>query len=378
MGCTAISSWRCGQCAEAPEFVFDLQLFAGEKTEEPTGKRISEAERRGQFAKSQELVTAFVLFGGFWALYAFGQSIYSNVTAFMAYTFSNMATVVIDSESVMQLFLNIVTILARTSFPIMVSVMVMGLVTNMWQVGGFKFTTEPLGFNLGKLNPIAGFSKIFSKGKIVELFKCLFKLAIIGLFLHSYINGEIFQMPKMLHLELVASLPHIADVIFRMAFQICGVFFIMAILDYAYQKWEYKQGLKMTKQEVKDEFKQTEGNPEIKSKIKQKQREMAMARMMKEVPTADVVVTNPTHFAVALKYEKGMEAPRVVAKGQDLVALKIKTVARENGVEIVEDKPLARALFALVEIGQSVPPELYKAVAEVLAYVYRLKHRRPA
>ena len=163
-----------------------------------------------------------------------------------------------------------------------------------------------------------------------------------------------------------------------MAFKIIGVILVIAILDYAYQKWQTTQDLKMTKQEVKDEMKQSEGDPQIKGKIRQKQRQMAMARMMQEVPKADVIVTNPTHFAVALQYKKGMAAPVVVAKGQDLVAQKIKAIAREHRIAIVENKPLARTLYATVEIGYAVPQELYQSVAEVLAYVYRLKHRRRA
>ena len=176
-------------------------------------------------------------------------------------------------------------------------------------------------------------------------------------------------------MDLIAGLMKMSDSIFTLAFKIIGVFMIMAFLDYAYQKWQNTQDLKMSKQEVKEEFKQQEGDPKIKGKIRQKQRQMAMARMMQEVPKADVIVTNPTHFAVALKYESGMSAPVVIAKGQDLVAQKIKTIARENRVPIVENKPLARAIYASVEVGGLIPHELYKAVAEVLAYVYRLKHR---
>nr|MBO6295472.1 EscU/YscU/HrcU family type III secretion system export apparatus switch protein [Schwartzia sp. (in: firmicutes)] len=230
------------------------------------------------------------------------------------------------------------------------------------------------GFDLDKLNPINGFGRIFSKRSLVELIKSLFKILIIGLFLYENLKDEILQMPKLLYLDLSASMALIADIIFMMAFKICAIFFALAILDYMYQRWDHNEQLKMTKQEVKEEFKQMEGDPQIKGKIKQKQREMAMSRMMREVPKADVIVTNPTHFAVALRYAEGMRAPQVIAKGQDLVALKIKDVAREAGVVIVEDKPLARALYASVEIGETVPPELYKAVAEVLAYVYHLKH----
>ena len=357
-------------------FVFDLQLFAddggGEKTEEPTAKKKSDARNKGQVAKSQELNAAFILFIGFWTMKVLGAYTYREIAAYATYIFGNLNTTV-DTETVMRLFLGIITMLLKTSFPIMLAIMVIGLAINLVQVG-WNFTTEPLGFDLNKLNPINGFGRIISKRSFVELLKSLFKILIIGLFLYENLKDEILQMPKLIYLDLSMSMVQIADIIFMMAFKICAIFFVLAILDYMYQKWEHNEQLKMTKQEVKEEFKLMEGDPQIKGKIKQKQREMAMARMMQEVPKADVIVTNPTHFAVALRYSDGMRAPEVIAKGQDLVALKIKEVAREAGVVIVENKPLARALFAAVEIGGTVPPELYKAVAEVLAYVYHLKH----
>ena len=372
---------RCMEMSTQPSefydnrFLFDLQLFAddgGEKTEEPTAKKKSDARNKGQVAKSQELNAAFVLFIGFWAMKILGAHIYSEIAEYTAYIFGNLNTTV-DTETVLRIFLGIVMILLKTAFPIMVAIMLIGLAINLVQVG-WNFTTEPLGFDLDKLNPINGFGRLFSKRSLVELIKSLFKILIIGLFLYENLKDELLHMPKLIYLDLSASMTQIADIIFMMAFKICAIFFALAILDYMYQKWDHNEQLKMTKQEVKEEFKQMEGDPQIKGKIKQKQREMAMSRMMREVPKADVIVTNPTHFAVALRYAEGMRAPEVIAKGQDLVALKIKDVAREAGVVIVENKPLARALFASVEIGETVPPELYKAVAEVLAYVYHLKH----
>ena len=358
------------------DFVFDLQLFSGEKTEEPTSKRLSEAKEKGQVARSQELSTVFVLIAGFWALKSLGSSAYAELTGFCAYIFGhlNQGT---DTETVMRLFLSIMAVLAKTALPIMLVIMVTGLAVNMFQTG-INFTTQTIEFNLDKLNPINGFGRIFSKRSLIELVKSLFKIIVIGFFVYLYLKSEILQMPKLIYLDIGQGLAFIGSVIFDLAFQIIGVILVMAVCDFAYQKWQHIQDLKMTKQEVKEEFKQTEGDPQIKGKIKQKQRQMAMQRMMREVPKADVIVTNPTHFAVALKYEKGMSAPVVVAKGQDFVAMKIKGVAREAGVTIVENPPLARALFAAVEIGGLVPPELYKSVAGVLAYVYRLKHKRLA
>ena len=176
--------------------------------------------------------------------------------------------------------------------------------------------------------------------------------------------------------DLKLDVSYSIDLLVRLVYDICKVMLVFALFDYGYQWWNHKQSLKMSKQEIKEEMKQTEGNPQIKSKIKQKQREMAMQRMMSEVPKANVIVTNPTHFAVALKYENDMPAPLVVAKGKDLVALKIKEIAKNNNVAIVENKPLARVIFQTVEIGDIIPPELYQAVAEVLAYVYKLKGRK--
>ena len=365
---------RCRLGAES--FRFDLQLFAGEKTEDPTAKRQSDARAEGNIPRSQELSSTFVLLAGFWSLKVFGGYIYNEITVYFTYIYNHLNTTV-DTETVMRLFLGIIILLGKTAFPILLIIMIFGLSVSLYQVG-INFTTKPLELKFSWLNPINGFGRIFSKKSLVELLKSILKIIIIGYFIFSYLKDQILQMPKLLYLDINASLPLISDIILTLAFKVIGVIFVLSVFDYAYQKWDHFQSLKMSKDEVKEEFKQQEGDPQIKGKIKQKQRQMAMARMMQEVPKADVIVTNPTHFAVALKYQKGMKAPEVIAKGQDYVAQRIKDVAREAGVAIVEDKPLARALYAAVEIGEMVPPELYKSVAEVLAYVYRLKHRNYA
>ena len=385
MKCMAISASPCGPCNRAVppslweegEWRFDLQLFAdGDKTEEPTQKKRNDARKKGQVGKSQELNTAFVLLMGFFMLKILWDTIYLNIADYTKYILSHPAQTV-DTETVIQLFLGIVELLAKTSFPIMLAIMFIGLGINFFQVG-LHFNTEAMEPKLDKLNPINGFGRIFSKRALVEMLKSIFKIIVIGSALYVVLVDHVLSMPQFIFFGLENSLGQIADIIFNMAFKICGVIMVLGVLDLSYQKWQTTQDLKMTKQEVKDEFKQSEGDPQIKGKIKQKQRQMAMARMMQEVPKADVIVTNPTHFAVALEYHKGMVAPRVLAKGQDLVAQRIKEIGREAGVAIVENKPLARALFASTEIGDSVPQELYQAVAEVLAYVYRLKHRQRA
>ncbi len=383
MRCMGISAWPYRLCNSADaaggelevSFEFDLQLFAdGEKTEEPTAKKRQDARKKGQVGKSQELSTAFVLLAGFFLLKVLWSGIYADIANYTTYIFSHLDQT-LDTEGLMTLLIGVMEILARTAMPIMLGIMIVGLGVNFYQVG-IMFSVDQLQPDLGKLNPLTGVGRMFSKRSLVELIKSLLKIAIIGVILYMFLRDELLGMPQFIYFDLPKSLQEMAGIVFKMAFQIIGVIMILAVLDLGYQKWQTTQDLKMTKQEVKDEFKQTEGDPQIKGKIRQKQRQMAMARMMQEVPKADVIVTNPTHFAVALQYHKGMVAPLVLAKGQDLVAKRIKDIARENRVPIVENRPLARALYASTEVGDLVPAELYQAVAEVLAYVFRLRHPR--
>ncbi len=371
---------KCMETSELPlklcnkSFYFDLQLFAGDdKTEEPTAKKRADAKKKGQVGRSTEISTAFVLLTGFFVLKVLWENIYTSIANYTTYIFTHLNQPV-DTENISRLFIGIMEILATTALPIMLAIMIIGLGVNFFQVG-LNFNTEAIGFKLDKLNPINGFGRIFSKRSLVELFKSLFKIAVIGYFLYTILSQQLLAMPQFIYFDLGTSLEQMSKIIFSMSFEVIGVIMVLGFLDYGYQKWQTTQDLKMSKQEVKDEMKQSEGDPQIKGKIKQKQRQMAMSRMMQEVPKADVIVTNPTHFAVALQYHKGMQAPLVIAKGQDFVAQKIKKLARESSVPIVENRPLARALFASTNIGDAVPAELYQAVAEVLAYVYRLKHR---
>lgn len=371
---------KCMETSELPlklcnkSFYFDLQLFAGDdKTEEPTAKKRADAKKKGQVGRSTEISTAFVLLTGFFVLKVLWENIYTSIANYTTYIFTHLNQPV-DTENITRLFMGIMEILATTALPIMLAIMIIGLGVNFFQVG-LNFNTEAIGFKLDKLNPINGFGRIFSKRSLVELFKSLFKIAVIGYFLYTILSQQLLAMPQFIYFDLGTSLEQMSKIIFSMSFEVIGVIMVLGFLDYGYQKWQTTQDLKMSKQEVKDEMKQSEGDPQIKGKIKQKQRQMAMSRMMQEVPKADVIVTNPTHFAVALQYHKGMQAPLVIAKGQDFVAQKIKKLAREASVPIVENRPLARALFASTNIGDAVPAELYQAVAEVLAYVYRLKHR---
>lgn len=376
MKCMEILPWRLKPCINQ-SFVFDLQRFGSDdKTEQPTSKKRSDAKKKGQVGRSTEMSTAFVLLVGFFIIKVLWENIYMSIASYTTYVFSHLNQPV-DTENVIRIFIGIIELLARTALPIMLAIMLVGLAINLFQVG-LNFSTEAIGVKLDKLNPINGFGRIFSKRSLMEMLKSLLKIIIIGYFIYTYLVDQLMAMPQFIYYDLGTSLAQISKIVFNMAFEVIAVIMVLGFLDFGYQKWQTTQDLKMSKQEVKDEMKQSEGDPQIKGKIKQKQRQMAMSRMMQEVPKADVIITNPTHFAVALQYHKGMVAPLIVAKGQDLVAQKIKGLAREAKVPIVENRPLARALYASADIGDAVPSELYQAVAEVLAYVYRLKHKRRA
>jgi len=353
---------------------FDLQLFNQEKTEDATTKKKEEARKKGQVAKSIEINSAFVILAAFLGLKVVGPYTYSELTGFMKFMFGPFSTTDFTVDSVHLLFMNFAVVFLKAALPVMFIILIISLAINFLQVG-FMLTLEPLMPKLERLNPITGFSRLFALRSIVELVKSLFKIALITYFVFRFINREVPKLPELFRADLNATLQYSAALIFDLAIQIGAIILVLGALDYFYQWWEHNKSLKMSKQEVKEEFKQTEGNPLIKGKIKERQRAIAMRRMMQEVPKATAVITNPTHFAVAIKYEKSMTAPEVVAKGQDFLAERIKTIARENRVTIVENKPLARALYAMVEVGDAIPAELYQAVAEVLAYVFRLKKR---
>lgn len=371
---STISSLFSAVHSQKRHIQFDLQLFNQEKTEEATPKRRSEARNKGQVAKSVEINSAFVILAAFFTLKLIGPFMYGELTNLYRYVYSDFSTKDFTINYIYVLFLNLSMIFFKVAFPVMLVILIVSLFINVMQVG-FHFTFEPLMPNFERLNPIAGFQRLFSKRSLVELVKSLLKVVIIGYFIYRFIMKEVSELPALISAEPAYSLFTAASLSLDIAFQIGAVMLVLAALDYYYQWWDFNKSIKMSKQDVKEEYKQTEGNPQIKSKIKERQRALAMRRMMQDVPKADVIVTNPTHYAVALKYEQGMTAPTVLAKGQDLVAQRIKQIALENKIVTVENKPLARALFAAVEVGDMVPQELYQAVAEVLAYVYRLKKR---
>ncbi len=358
---------------------YDLQLFAkddgGEKTEEATPKKLSDARNEGQAPRSQDLNTAAMILVLILGVKIFGGFIYDRVYetySFYMNSISDYAT----NEFTLGRSLNLFTFGLRqvifTILPISLIGVLVAFVVGVKQVK-WKITTKPLKPKFSKLNPIKGFKKIFSVDKLMELIKAIVKLTVLVIVVYSYIQDEWGMITNIYQLDVVAAVKLIIETVLDIALRIAIVFLVIAFADWYYQKRKFKKDMRMTKQEVKDEYKNSEGNPEIKGAIRRKMQEASRRRMMQALPEADVVITNPTHLAVALKYDKDTaEAPVVIAKGADFVAERIKEIARENHIEIVENKPVARMLYHNVEIGDEIPPELYQMVAEILAYVYSI------
>ncbi|MFS1518390.1 flagellar biosynthesis protein FlhB [Bacillus sp. SCS-151] len=353
----------------------DLQFFAGEKTEKATPKKRQESRKKGQVAKSQDVNTAIVLFVVFLFFWFSGPYMLDKLVDIFITTFQDYLLVDVTESNVFDIFLVLVKDMALIIAPIMLAAMVGGVAANYSQVG-FLFSTEPIKFKLEKIDPIKGAKRIFSIRALVEFLKSILKISFVAAvtFFILWVNWG--QVEMLSQISIGAALSFLAKLVFQMGLAASIVLVFLAIIDYLYQKYDFEKSIRMSKQDIKDEYKNVEGDPQVKSKIKQKQREMAMQRMMQEVPNADVIITNPTHFAVALKYDESkMDAPFVVASGVDFIAQKIKSIAKKNNVVTIENRPLARALYDQTEIGQAIPEEYFKAVAEILAYVYSLKNK---
>lgn len=360
----------------------NLQLFAdsGDKTEKATPKKRKKAREEGQVLQSREMTSAIVLLSLFLTLKIAGGFMYEQLYLNFRVVFNDYAKIpdLYTIQGIRKLSINVILQFVKTVAPIFVVAVIAGAASSYAQVG-YLFTTKTLAFKFNRINPINGFKKIFSLRSLTELVKSILKILIIGFLGYSYLTGEAKTILKTMDMDVVSIAVYISSTAINIAIRMCIAMLILGVLDYGYQWWEYEKNLKMSKQEIKQEYKESEGNPEIKGKIKQKQRQIALRRMLQDVPKADVVITNPTHFAVAVKYDaKLADAPIVLAKGQDYMAQRIKEIAKENKVEIVENKMLARALYSTVEIGDKIPPELFQAVAEVLAFVYSLKNNTKA
>mgnify|MGYP002514869064 CR=1 FL=1 len=361
---------------------YNLQWFAkdgegGEKTEPATAKKLDDARKEGKVAKSKELTAAFDLIVLFLVLKVFisfvGErligiftQIYNKIPEFLEVNRGGLTTVAISS-----FFMDVIAKWLIIVCPFFIFGVIVTLLVSIYQVG-WRISTKPMAPKLSKFNPINGFKRIFSANSLFELLKSVVKITVITLVAYNSIKDHKNELFVLYDLELNQAIALIGNIILDTGLKIGIVYLIVGLADYAYQKHKFSEDMKMTKQEVKDEYKNTEGDPTIKGQQRKRMQEASQRRMMQDVPKADVIITNPTHLAVAIRYDSTeSDAPVVIAKGEDYLAQKIKEVAREHSIEIVENKPLARMLYHNVDIGSQIPPELYQAVAEVLATVYK-------
>jgi flagellar biosynthesis protein FlhB len=349
-----------------------------EKSEPATGKRRDDSRRKGKVAKSLELNSALIIVFGLLILYVGGQAFVMQLMDAARQAFLGSASVRINAAAVHNFVVEGLWRFGLIILPVLLGLTLIGLASNFLQVG-FLFTLEPLQLNLEKLNPLSGIKRVLiSRRSMVELLKSLLKIVVVGLVAYSALNGLAEESISLMDSDPAAVLGYMTHAGLMVGLKVGLAFLALAAADYMFQRFEYEREMRMTKQEVKEEMKSQEGDPLVKSRIRSIQRQIAYKRMMHEVPKADVVVTNPTHLAIAIKYELGtMTAPKVIAKGADLIAQRIKEIAKEHGIPMVEDRPLAQALYKTVGIGEEIPEKLFQAVAQVLAYIYRLKNMMP-
>lgn len=363
---------------------YKLQFFAkdgpgGEKTEEPTQKKLDDARKEGQVAKSKEIYNAVGLLGLFLIINFYAGYVGTNLMGFFKSIYTQIPDIIIMHDGFIPkltyrgLFINMLLRVLIIVGPIMAIAFLIAVVCDVAQVK-WKPTSKPLQPKFSKLNPIKGFGKIFSKNSLVELLKSIAKIGLIAYVVYYYLIGRIDEIFLLYDISVMSAVALMGEVVVQLGIRISALYLIIAFGDLIYQKRKHRKDNMMTKQEVKDEYKNQEGDPQVKGQQKRRMMQASQRRMMQQLPEADVVITNPTHYAVAIQYdEEKYNAPIVLAKGADFMALKIKELAKEHGVEIVENKPLARMLYTNVEVGELVPPELYQAVAEVLAMVYHMK-----
>ncbi len=346
-----------------------------QKTEEPTSKRVTDTEKKGNFAHSREINSSFILLAALIGFMILGEQSTRNVMGSWTDMFAESWALQLTPEELYKVTANAMQAFVKIVGPFLIIIMLAGVMSNLLQIGGLRFSSHPLVPKFNKLNPLAGFGRIFSKNSVMELFKSLFKVGIISVISYYVIKSHWKEIPPLMGFGVGQVLSFMGFVALEIIFNVLLVMIFLSLLDFTFQKFTYLENLRMTKQEVKEERKESDGNPQVKQRIRTVQMQMARKRMMSAVPEADVIVTNPTHISIAIKYDtENFAAPLVVAKGVGPIAMRIREIAKENGIPLVEDKPLARTLNKTVEVGQMIPASLYKAVAEILAYVYKLKH----
>ena len=349
---------------------------SGEKTEEPTAKKLTDARKKGQIARSKDLGTMFVLVGSAFAMMLMGNSLVQALSGMMKRLFSLSQREAMDVHALTNVIKSGVSGVIFPMLAIFFIIILAAFIGNT-MLGGMAFSWEAMAPKASRLSPLAGFKRMFGVQAAVELLKSILKFFVVFFVAFSLLSG-LFEQILGLSLEAIpTNFDHAVNMLLWMFLALGLSIGIIVAIDAPYQVWNHTRQLKMTKQEIKDEFKSTEGNPEIKGRIKQTQYEMSQRRMMSEVPNSDVVITNPTHYSVALKYDPNVGgAPLLVAKGQDEMAIHIRTIAKENGVEIIQSAALARSLYYTAEVNQDIPEELYAAVAQVLAFIFQLNEHK--
>lgn len=350
-----------------------------DKTEEPTEHKLQEARKKGQVFKSQDIISTALLLATAGILSSTGPGIFWSIAEYTKHVYGLIETIPTTPLSERNYFIdgiNLVTVFMTSMVPLFAAAFIVAIIGNLAQIK-FIFSMEPMNPKLSKISPIEGFKRIFSVKSLIELAKQVIKLVVIGWICYKIVKSSIMTMSQSIQWDLYQTTSYLKVLVKKIITDVLMAMTGLSILDYIFQKSQFMKQMKMSMQELKDEYKDTEGNPQVKGKIKQLMRQAAMGRMMGNVAQASAVLTNPTHLAVAIRYKQGEDKmPVIVAKGERLVAVQIKVLAEENNVPIIENVELARALFGACEVGNGIPPELYKATAEVLAYVFKLKKRR--
>lgn len=349
-------------------------MAADEKTEQATPKKRRDERKKGNIFLSKDVVVVASLLGTFFSLKLLFPGMYEAISTFLVKYMNYASTKTeVTAEFVSDMTIEMIVTFVRVCVPLLMIAVLLAIVATAAQTK-LLFSTDALKPKFSRLSPLQGFKRLFSSKSLVEVLKGIIKISILIWIMYDFFIGQLINFERTLKLDLISSTAFVLDCVMKLVMKVSIAFVAISAFDYFYQWWDYEKQLKMSKQEVKEEYKQTEGNPQIKGKIKELQRRMAMSRMMQSVPTADVVLRNPSHFAVALKYDGEKDAaPIVVAKGQDEVAFRIIKIAEENGVQVVENKPVARALYAMTKVSGMIPEEFYGTVAEILVYVYKLE-----
>lgn len=353
----------------------NLQLFSQEKTEKATPRKRQKAREKGQVFSSKDLVAAIIIITGFVLIKVIGPYVFNNLLDLFKDIFQNYLhrDDIFDIQVIHKFLIELLILSNKLVIPLLFGLACMSIFANLLQTG-LVFNTQSIFPDLNRINPLEGIKRIFSKKSIVELFKSIIKIALIAYLVYSTIKSSLELFIILIDVDLNSAVKIISDIILNFGIKTGCIVLALSVFDYAYQWHEYETSLMMTKEEIKEEYKEVEGNPQTKSRIRQIQRQLARSRMMNDVKKADVIITNPTHLAIALGYDISINpAPVVLAKGSDKIAEKIKEIAEIEHIPIVEDKPLAQTLYKSVEIGDLIPEDLYHAVAEILAFVYTLK-----